>query len=39
MPDLLAGKPDVRLRIITTVKKENFFGITVLQIVGGLAGR
>ena len=39
LPDLLAGKPDVRLRIITTVKKENFFGIIVLQIVGGLAGR
>ena len=38
LPDLLAGKPDVRLRIITTMK-ENFFGITVLQIVGGLAGR
>ena len=39
LPDLLAGKPDARLRIITKVKRENFFDIIVLQIVGGLAGR
>ena len=39
LPDLLAGKPDMRLRIITKVKRENFFDIIVLQIVGGLAGR